>query len=534
MMGEDETRTLSALRSLRDEKLSPAVEAHGGRICAASVQDSLTADAPMRLRMGVHIGDVTFEDGDIYGDGVNVAARLEGLAAPGGLAISDTVWSSLDETFRSRFSDFGLQHLKNIANPVRVWVQGDAAGMLENSAQGSSDVAGPISISISPFVTSSRDADHVTLAEGISEDLETALSRFRWLAVVRREDDARARYLLGGAVRGAGKRVRLTAHLSYAQNGRRLWSERWDRTIDDIFGVQDELAMAIVASVSPEIDAHERSLVRERAVHTLTARELSLRATTLVSSGEIGVFDEAEALITRAVSLEPGNVDAHVQKALVAYLKACSGAWPPREQLDVGLEAAREALRLDLRLANAYGVIAVIYALLGETRRAMDAADRIAGLNPNAWGAPHGRSVALTFAPPDWVADPEAHAAAMIKHAELTLRMAPSSAYRSGHLFHRGIGILMRDEASDLTEAVTALDRSATEPGASWWPSLFLSLAEFRRGREDAAKERVREAREIFPALSLPAVKALFGRSHLGSRWQAELDHLPDIGLPRD
>ncbi len=554
MMGEDEERTLNALRWLRDEVLSPAVSAHGGQIvkglgdgwlvsfdsaaaavqCAASVQDSLTADMPMRLRIGVHIGDVTFEDGDIYGDGVNVAARLEALAAPGGLAISDTVWSSLDGTLRSSFTDLGPQHLKNIANAVRVWTHGGAADSPEALAQATSDAAGTASISIAPFATSSSNADHLALAEGISEDLETALSRFRWLDVVRREDDTRARYLLGGAVRGSGQRVRLTAHLTYAPNGRRLWSERWDRTSDDIFAVQDELTGVVIACVSPEIDAHEKSLVGERPVHTLTARELNLRTNTILSTGEIDDLDEAEALITRAISLEPANSESHSQKALVAYRKACSGAWPPGEQLEVGLAAAREALRLDQRQASAYGVISVIYAMRGDTDRALNAADRIASLNPNAWGAPHGRSVALAFAPPDWVTDPQVHAETLLTHAEATLLMAPTSAYRSGHLFFKGLGILLRDEALDLEAAVDALDQSATEPGASWWPSLFLALAELRRGNETAAKQRIREARDAFAALSLPAVRALFGRSYAGSRWQDEFERLPDIGLPRD
>ena len=239
-------------------------------------------------------------------------------------------------------------------------------------------------------------------------------------------------------------------------------------------------------------------------------------------------------LTMRAISLEPENADSYSAKSLVAYRKACSGAWPPREQLDIGLEAARESLRLDQRQASAYGMAAVIYAMRGETSRALDAADRVASLNPTAWGAPHGRTVALAFAPTDWVTDPQAHAQDMLRHAEETLHMAPSSAYRSGHLFFRGLGVLMRDEATDLSAAVNALDQSATEPGATWWPSLFLALAELRRGNDAAARDRIGDARTAFAALSLSAVQALFGRSYVGSRWQAELERLPDIGLPRD
>jgi adenylate cyclase len=382
-------------------------------------------------------------------------------------------------------------------------------------------------------MTSTDDADHLALAEGIAEDLKTELSRFRWLDVFGADDTARARYVVGGALRGSGQRVRLTAHLTYAPTGRRLWSERWDRTVHDIFAVQDDLATAVVASVSPEIDAHEKSLIGARPVEALTAHELGLRANAILSIGELAGFDEAEALVARAITLEPENPQVRTQKALIAYRKACSGAWPPREQLQIALEAAREALRLDPRLASAYGVITVVYAMLGETDRALDAADRIASLNPNAWGAPHGRSVALAFAPPAWVTEPQAHAAALIEEAEATLRLAPRSAYRSGHLFYRGFGLLLRDADGDLSEAIKALDRSATEPGAAWWPSLFAALAELRRGRDLQARERIREARERYGDLSLRTVEALFDRTFLGTRWRDTFARLPEIGLPR-
>ena len=185
---------------------------------------------------------------------------------------------------------------------------------------------------------------------------------------------------------------------------------------------------AIVACASHEVDAHEKSLIATLPVEKLTARELSLKTNTFLSTGELDDFDRAEALITRAVSLEPGSADAHAQKALIAYRKACSGAWPPREQLEVGLESAREALMLDPRLVAGYGVISVIFAMRGETDRALDAADRISSLNPNAWGAPHGRCVALAFAAPTWIADPQSHIEALLGHAELTLSLAPTSA----------------------------------------------------------------------------------------------------------
>ena len=553
-MGEDETRTLDALRRLREEVVTPTVAANGGSIvkslgdgwlvsfdsaaeavsCALAIQDASIGEASMTLRIGVHLGDVTFEDQDIFGDGVNVAARLEALAAPGGLAISDTVWSSLDGTLRSRFSDKGPLTLKNIPRPVRVWVCGETPEVEARQAEGEPQSLGGTSIAIAPFSASGDNADHVALVEGISEDLETELARFRWLEVMPRGEAAGARYVLGGSLRGAGQRIRLTAHLTYSPSGRRLWSDKWDRNTDDIFAVQDELAAIVVASVSPEIDAHEKSLVEERPIGTLNARELSLRANALLATGRIECLDEAEAFVERATALEKNNVGALTQKALIAYRKACSGAWPPQEQLVSGLEATHAALELDPRNAGVYGVVSVLYGMLGETGRALDAADRIEQLNQNAWGAPHGRSVAFAFARPEWVTDPAGYPQTLLDQAELTLRLAPSSAYRSGHLFHKGLGLLMRDEESRLDEAIAALDRSATEPGATWWPSVFLALAELRRGNQEAAQTRVREARKLFSGLSLESVQALFGGSYVGTRWHAEILALPAAGLPRD
>ncbi len=563
MMGEDEARTLAGLRRLREAVIAPEVAAHRGNIvkslgdgwlvafdsaaeavrCALAVQDALAqqdaqpGDALMLLRVGGHIGDVGHEDGYIYGDGVNIAARLEAVAAPGGIAISDAARSSLDGTLRSEFEDAGLHDLKNIASSVRVWVRGGEAttGHDVPAPRAGTAVATSFpSIAVAPFETPGRDPDHAALAEGIADDVATELSRFRWLHVVDHEGEQPARYLLSGAVRGAGRRVRVSASLTFGAESRRLWSERWDRDSEDIFAVQDELVPVIVARVCPEIDDHDKTMIRARPAESLSAYELSLRANQLLATGKIEAFEEAEHLMARATALEPGDPQAWVQKAMVNYLKALSGAWPMREKATEALETVRKGIALDSRRANGFGMLAAILAVLGETDRALDAADRVEDLNPNAWGAPHGRAIAYAFARPEWVADPRAHGAVLLANAERTLQMAPATAYRSGHLFFVGLGILMRDEAGDLDEAITALDRAASEPGASWWPGLFMALAELRRGRDDAARECIDEARTVLPALSVAIVQSVIGASWIASHWQAELARLPELGLPVD
>lgn len=554
MMHEDHARTLFELRRIRDELVEPSIVRHHGGVvkrlgdgwlasfdraaeavrCAAAIQDDMAAGSSMRLRIGVHVGHVTFEDEDIFGDGVNIAARLEALAAPGGVAISDAVWSGVDQALRRDFDDAGPRTLKNIAGPVRVWARGGLSAALEAPADG-----GLASIVVEPFATAGRDLEQVALAEGVCADLETELSRFRWLRVVSHAESAaegrpRVRYVLGGAVRGAGSRWRVTAHLTSALDGRRLWSERFDRDAGDVFALQDELASTLVSHVCPVIDSHEKALARMRPVECLTAAELSLRTNEILSSGRIEAFEEAGALMARAVALEPHDAQAKVQASLVGYSRAMSGAWPARASLKNALEHAREAVRLDPRLANGYVMLSAIQGALGETDRSLDAAAQASTLNPNAWGAPHGRSIAYAFATPEWAAERDPHAARLLENAEATLRMAPSSAYRPGHLFYLGLGLMMRGGDGDLTDAIAALDRSAAAAGATWRPSLFAALAELRRGDADAAAARVGEARNALAGLSLTAVEGLFGASRIWRLWRPELALLADCGLPID
>lgn len=553
MMSEDEAQTLSALRSLRSDVVEPTVGKHRGVVvkslgdgwlvsfdsavdavrCAMAIQESLADEPLMQLRIGVHMGDVTHVDGDIFGDGVNIAARLEGLASPRGIAISDSVRSSLDGTLRPSFSDAGLHELKNIAEPVRIWAFGDPP-----ATTGSSETPAPASkrdqssLAILDFEATNAAPDVVALAEGVRDDLTTELSRFRWLHVASSGVDQDARYHLGGSVRGSGNRVRVTAHLTYAEDGRRIWSERWDRTADDLFAVQDELVAVIVSRVSPEIDAHEKRLLATRPTDVLSPHQLSLRANQLVSDGLITQYDEAEALMEQAIQLEPKNAQAYVQKALVIYLKMNSGAWPPRETGLRALDSARQAVSLDSRMANGFGILAAIHGVLGQTDRALDAANRTAELNPHAWGAPHGKAIAHAFAPPAWVRDPAQHAQELLDQSRLTLRMAPNTAFRSGHHFYVGLGLLMRDQADDLSEAVAELDRSATEPGAAWWPSILLAVAEVRRGNDTEAHRRVADALVVYPGLTFEKVDALFGATFVYHTWRQQFERLPELGLP--
>nr|WP_299694852.1 adenylate/guanylate cyclase domain-containing protein [uncultured Tateyamaria sp.] len=540
MMDEDHSVALDALRNVRDCIVEPCIAAGGGVVikrlgdgwlaafdgcsdaCASAlkIQDLLANDGTAALRIGLHQGLASFVDEDVFGTGVNIASRLEALAKPGGIAISDAVFANLSEDLQVSFENAGARVLKNIAEPVKVW----AFGGIPQTAVTSE----PISIQLENFV---EKASLDTFAPEIVEATAIELEKYRWLHVLRPENEgAPSKYVLNATLRRSGDRIRLTVHLSVRHDRRRLWSERFDRVVIDEFELTDELSLALALRISAEIDAHEKMQAQMRPPEQLNAAELSARANDLMSSGQSDAFEEAEAMLKRAVALEPRNTSAHIQRSFVGYRKAMSGAWPVQATLAAALQPALDVVRMDPKTPGGYVMLASVNGMMGKTEAALEAAAQVERLNPNAWGVPHGRSIAYTFAAPEWARmhDPEALLA--ISNAERTLELAQSSKFRSGHLFFLGIGQLL-DDASDLQLGISTLERSAGAAGANWWPSLFLALAELRRGKRQIAQQHISAAHTLFPALSMSAIAEIFDRSRVWPVWQMELEHLPDIGL---
>ena len=273
LMEEDEAGTLAALRQLREKTFEPVVAAHRGDVvkrmgdgwlvefasvvdaveCAIQTQQNLADNNILQLRMGVHIGDIVHEDEDIYGDGVNIAARLQQMSAPGGLLVSEDAWRQLKGKQCTALEDAGEQRLKNIADPVcayRLVGVEEAREAVPAIARGDRPA-----IAILPFTNMSGDPEQEYFADGITEDLITALSKHRWLNVIARNStfgykgqspDIRrlgaelgATYVVEGSVRRAGQRVRVTAQLIEAATGNHVWAERYDRDLEDIFEVQE-------------------------------------------------------------------------------------------------------------------------------------------------------------------------------------------------------------------------------------------------------------------------------------------------------
>jgi TolB-like protein len=393
LMGEDETGTLERLKSLRRELVQPKIAERGGRIvklmgdgllaefpsvveavqCAIDIQDSMSereVDLPderrIRLRIGVNLGDIIVEGSDIYGDGVNVAARLEGLAKPGGICISGKVYEEVRNKLPTAFEDLGEQEVKNIREPVRVYRWTDAAadpmpGMA--GAEGALPLPDKPSIAVLPFTNMSGDPEQQYFSDGITEDIITELSRFTTLEVVARNstfvyrDQAvdvsavgqklGARYLLEGSLRKAGNRIRLTAQLINVKTGKHVWADRYDRELADIFAVQDELVHAIVATLAVRLTAADTERSLRKPAQNSEAYDLYLRALSLDGLYDTESAHRARDLAVQAVAVDPGFARAHAMLSGQIFTCAWFDGTPDEQYTDEALRAAAKAVELD-------------------------------------------------------------------------------------------------------------------------------------------------------------------------------------------
>ncbi|MEP2030879.1 MAG: adenylate/guanylate cyclase domain-containing protein [Paracoccaceae bacterium] len=340
LMGSNTEATLSALTRLRTEVFGPAVASRRGRvvksmgdgwivlfnaaadaaICALQIQDRLAvmrtqSDAELRLRLGVHLGDVIEQDDDIFGDGVNVASRLEELAVPGSIAISDAVFGSLDGTLRPSFDDAGERSLKNIDKPVRIWTRGS---LPVPEAPEASSTERPRLI-IRPIATTDVRDEVQELAEALTGDLLTYLGATHWLTVGPSET-AGTSYELVGRLRGGGSRLRLEMRFADT-SGRALWSSKIDGDLEDAFDWQDRSAETIVAQVLAAIFDTERRKLDKLTIESMTANQCELRGQLSIDRLDPEAFASALGYSSAAIEKDPESADA-LALALVAYLSA--------------------------------------------------------------------------------------------------------------------------------------------------------------------------------------------------------------------
>ena len=419
----DEEGTLSQWKALWGTVIEPKIKEHRGRIarvigdgmlaefasvidavrCAVEVQRSVAernANAPqdkrIEFRVGINFGELIIEHGDFWGDGVNIAARLEALAHPGGICVSGRVQEDTQGKLEIAFEFMGEQNLKNIVRPVRVYrVRFD--GVTESTP--ALPLPSKPSITVLPFQNMSGDPSQDYFADGVVEDITTALSRIRWLFVIARNSsftykgrmvdvkqvgrELGVRYALEGSVRKAANRVRVTAQLIDAVTGHHVWAERYDRELAAIFALQDEITERVVAAVEPQLYAAEGIRAKRKPPESLDAWECVVRALSCVNSRSQNDYAMARELLERAIELDPAYAQAYALFAYVMGLEVLYG-WKPREiALARALEAAQKAVVLDSDDAWAHFALGFVY---GMTRRAEEAVvehEKALALNPN-------------------------------------------------------------------------------------------------------------------------------------------------------
>ena len=426
LVERDEAGTLARLAALRAEVIEPLLAEHRGRLVKligdgvlaefASVVDAAACavaiqarnDGGLALRIGLNLGDVVVAGEDLYGDGVNVAARLEGLAEPGGIVVSGTVRDQLHGQSGLGFVSLGEPPLKNIARPVRAYRLVDAMASVgpEPPRPGMRP-----SIAVLPFDNLGGDPEQTYFSDGLSEDLITALSRFRDLIVLARHSSFAlrgealgaielgrrlgVRYLLEGSVRRAGGRVRVTAQLIDAATGDHLWAERYDRALDDIFAVQDEVVATIAATLAVRIQVAGLERAKRQPTDDLAAYDCVLRGRERLAGFGPEANAAARVLFARAVALDPDYALAHAFLALAIFNEDWGeDAAALRAACH---EHANMAVRLDPTDSRCHRILAMILVHSDEFERAGHHADRAVALNPNDGDAAAYRAYVLCF-----------------------------------------------------------------------------------------------------------------------------------------
>jgi len=435
LASEDEDRTLARLRALRSDLIDPTIAVHHGRVikrtgdgalvefrsvvdavrCAIEVQNGMVErnagvqqDRRIEFRIGIHLGDVVEEsDGDLMGDGVNIASRLEGIAAPGAICLSEDAYRQVRARLDLSVSDLGNTHLKNIAEPIRIYsLQIGASAEAKPAVTAGAVARAPaplppeLSIAVLPFVNMSGDAEQEYFADGISEDIITALSKLSQLFVIARNSSftfkgrnvnvqevghsLNVRYVLEGSVRKSGNKVRITAQLINAITGGHQWAERFDRDLSDIFAVQDDVTQQIVGALQVKLAAGDQQRLATEQTQNLEAYDCFLRGREQMWRLTREQNIQGRQLLQRAIDLDPKFAPAHAFLA-VAHALAYVNQWSelPPKSLEEAARSATQAVALDDRYPYAHWAMGVVNLYLRRLDVAIREAECAIALAPN-------------------------------------------------------------------------------------------------------------------------------------------------------
>lgn len=566
LMETDEAGTLARMKAHRTELWNPEIENHGGRIvgtagdallvefasavsavaCALAVQRGMAEreadrpdDAHMLLRIGINIGEVVVDGDDIYGDGVNVAARLQAIAPAGGICLSGKVHDEVEGKVDAKFTDGGLREVKNIARPVHVWqwaaAMDEAGSPASKEAGGGSPTPDKPSIAVLPFDNISRDPEQEYFADGITEDIITGLSRFRSLFVTARNStfaykgqspdvrrvaqELNVRYVLEGSVRRSGARIRVTAQLVEAATGNQIWAERFDRDLDDVFAIQDEVTEAIVAAIAPEISEIERVRAQRKPPGSLDTWDLYQRALAdFYSSTESGLQSAIDQF-DRVTEADPSFA--------LAFAMAAGARWRyvihfepdnRRRILEQALEKANRAITLDPRDATGLCHAGETLSMLGQHDMAISRLKEAVALNPADAVVRYFLGSVLRRA---------GRAEDAMTHIDHAMRLSPRDIWITGMLTDRAFVLF---DLERYEEALTWAQRARQSPHPRTMTFAIYAGTLSKLGRREEAHAAITDLLKHAPQLTYTKYREnLFGTPDVMERLARALR---DAGLP--
>ena len=423
LMEADEQGTLARLMTHRSELIDPAIAKNQGHIikttgdgmlvefqavadavrCAVEIQERMkrrnadvTEDRRIHFRIGINLGDIIFEEGDIYGDGVNVAARIEPLAEVGGICVTQAVYEQVSDRLDVAFEDLGEKSLKNLSRPIRVWQVVLGAGQAGAAKQ----AAVKPSIAVLPFTNMSGDPEQEFFVDGLTEDILTELARHHELFVISRNSTfvykgqsvnirevaqkLGAQFVVEGSVRKSGDRLRVTVQLIDVATDAHIWAERYDRKVEDIFELQDEVTAAIVATLPGRVEAAQRERITRKPPSSMAAYELVLAAKVRHHRSNREENEEAQKLIGRAVALDPEYAHAHAWRGCILGQAWVYGWCEDKDATFAEVVSELEtALALDDNDADVHRILCAINVTRNDLNKARYHQERALSLNPN-------------------------------------------------------------------------------------------------------------------------------------------------------
>ncbi len=540
LMTGDEEGTLRQLKAHRKELVDPKIAEHRGRIvkttgdgmlvefvsvvdavrCAIDIQRGMSernaeapADSRIQFRIGINVGDIISDSNDIYGDGVNVAARLEGLAEPGGIYVSRTVHEQVRDKLSFGFEDLGEQTVKNMARPIgvhRIRFDQNAPNSARSVAGGARpelSTSDRPSLAVLPFANMSGDPEQEYFADGISEDMITGLSKLRWFFVIARNSsftykgkavevkkvarELGVRYVLEGSVRKAGNRVRITAQLIDASTGNHIWADRYDGDLTDVFALQDEITKKVVAAIEPKLLEAEAIRSHGRSSEDLGAWDMLISANSLFWRLTKAEREAAIAILRRAVERYPNYAPAH--SMLAVYLLVSGYAEWSSSDATVN-EAARLATRateLDDSDPWAHLALGFVAFMKRRTDEATEEFQRALDLNPN-FAAAHGYL--------GWTLAFDGQSDQAIPHLEQAMRMSPHDPQNA--IF--GTGLAICHYFSGRFAEAAAFARKALQQRSGFTAGNRIYIASLAQaGQIDEACAALARAKELHPDLSI-------------------------------